>query len=66
MESPVQAGLVSPPSGGCQWWESWAKVPKSSMELQSPSLAKPCGISIPQVGSASPKWLGGSGRTHCS
>lgn len=52
MESPVQAGLVSPPSGGCQWWESWAKVPKSSVELQSPSLAKPCGISIP-------KWLGG-------
>lgn len=49
MESPGQAGLVSPLSGGCQWWESWAKVPNSSTELQSPSMAKPCGISIPRV-----------------
>lgn len=52
MESPEQADLVIPLPGGCQWWESWAKVPKSSMELQSPSTAKPCGISIPG-------WLGG-------
>lgn len=54
MESPGQAGLVS--SGGCQWWESWARVPKSSVELQSHPWPS-------RVGSASPKELGGQ-RSH--